>query len=180
MFRHATGHEYRPSGSGPSTVRRRQIPLAAVHEIPLERISSAQLRAAIDIWQTQAKDRAYPARSEVPPRLLAPFLRNVCLLRLCGDDGEFEYRVTGDATVEAWGRSFTGLGTAALNAIQEGVGDSVRAACQIVLERRAPVTIRGPLSQRHTYIVEESVYLPLGPDAATIDSILSVSCFILM
>ena len=111
---------------------------------------------------------------------MAPFLRNVCLLRLCGDDGEFEYRVTGDATVEAWGQSFTGLGRAVLNSIEDGVGDSVRAVCQIVRERCAPVTIRDPLSGRHSYIIEESVYLLPGPDAATIDSILSVSSFFLM
>lgn len=179
MFRYVIGHENRPSGSGRSSLGPRQTPSVA-HEIPLERISSTPLRAAVDIWRAQVKGRAYPARSELPPRHLAPFLRNVCLLRLCGDDGEFEYRVTGDATVEAWGQSFTGLNTAALNAIEEGAGDSVRALCQIVLERRAPVAIRGRLSRRHTYVVEEGVYLPLGPDAATIDSILSVSCFILM
>ncbi len=180
MYRDAIGDENRPSGLGPSIPGRRQAPHVAVQEISLTRISSALLRTAIDTWQTQAKDRAYPARSDVSPRLLAPFLRNVCLLRIFGEEGEFKYRVAGDATVEAWGQSFIGLDTAALNAIEEGIGDHVRGICQLVVKRRAPVAVRGLLSRRRSYIAEESVYLPLGPDEATIDSILTVSCFVLI
>ena len=106
---------------------------------------------------------------------MAPFLRNVCLLRLDGTDGEFEYRITGDASVETWGRSLVGLGTSALNEIEDGVGDSVRATCRKLLKTRGPIAVRGPTSPQRTYIVQERVYLPLRPDDATIEYVLNIS-----
>lgn len=146
--------------------------------VALQDIDSELLREALAMWLAKKGARRYPAREAISPRDMLRFLRHVTLYRVTEDGRDFEYRVMGDAAVQAWGRSFVGYNTARLNAVEEGMGDVLNRICASVARRGEPLVLRGELARgAQEHIGQESVFLPLGPDDATVDHVLSVSWF---
>lgn len=146
---------------------------ALVQQIPLDDIETEPLRQAVRTWRAQAIGHQLPSRAQLTPRKMAPFLRYVSLVRVVDEDGEFEYRIAGDAAVEAWGQSLTGLNSAGLDRLQDNAGTTMRACCQIVLQTRNSVAVRGTLP----YIAYETVLLPLASGNGVIEEILVVTAF---
>jgi hypothetical protein len=142
-------------------------------------IQSIQLRKAFDFWTKLKGPRPFPARSEISPRDLTDFLRNIVLVRVLDGGKEFQFRIVGDAIVLAQGQSFQGLTTAEIDLRIPGYGSMIRGAYQRVYTERKPLVLRGwyehALSQRAFF--HETMGLPLGPDAETVDHILVVAVF---
>jgi hypothetical protein len=142
-------------------------------------IQSAQLRKAFDLWSKLRGPRPFPTRSEISPRDLADFLRNIVLVRVLDQGNEFQFRIVGDAIVLAQGQSFQGLTTAEIETRLPGYGKMVKRAYQRVYTDREPLLLRGwfehPSTQRS--FLHETLGLPLGPDAETIDHILVVAVY---
>ena len=146
--------------------------------IGLAEIESPQIQDMLDLWTAKKGPRRFPARDEITPRDMKSFLRNVTLIRITNDGKDFEYRVMGDAVVQAWGQSFVGMDTAQLNSLREGMGDVILRICASVAGRGEPLVVRGELSKgEFEHIGQECLFLPLGPDDKTIDYVLGVSCF---
>ena len=142
-------------------------------------IQSAQLRKAFDLWTKLKGERPFPPRSEVSPRDMSEFLRNTVLVRVLDGGKEFQFRIVGDAIVLAQGQSFQGLTTTEIDVRIPGYGSMIRAAYQRVHTEQKPLVLRGwyehALSQRAFF--HETMGLPLGPDAETVDHILVVAIF---
>lgn len=148
------------------------------HRVANEDIQSAVVREAIDVWSAKKGARRYPSRDALTPRDMMRFLRHVTLYRLKDGGTDFEYRVMGDAVVQAWGRSFVGCDSAKLNRIRAGMGDVIQRICASIARRGEPLVVRGVLSKgEYEHIDQETVFLPLGPDDTTIDHVLSVSWY---
>ncbi|MDE2350603.1 MAG: PAS domain-containing protein, partial [Alphaproteobacteria bacterium] len=141
-------------------------------------IKGAQLQDLLDLWTAKKGTRRFPAREDITPRDVKSFLRNVTLFRVKDDGLDFEYRVMGDAVVQAWGQSFVGMDAAKMNAIRKGMGEVIRRICASVAARGEPLVVRGELSRSELeHVGQESLFLPLGPDDATVDYILGASDF---
>src|ERR1700691_2614604 len=95
-------------------------------------VQSAQLRKAFDLWTRLKGDRPFPARSEISPRDLADFLRNIVLVRVLDGGNEVQFRIVGDAILLAQGQSFQGLTTAEIELRLPGYGKMVKRAYQRV------------------------------------------------
>jgi hypothetical protein len=147
--------------------------------VALDELESPLLREAVAMWDSKRGDRAYPRREDITPRDMSRYLRNVTLYRVIEGGKDFEYRVMGDAAVQAWGHNFVGCGTAELNALQNGMGDIIRRICSSVARRREPLALRGTMAKAgYEHVGQETVFLPLGPDAMVIDHILSVGWYV--
>jgi len=151
------------------------MPLARV---ALSDINTPLLLAMLEMWEAKRQARRFPAREEIGPRDMAAFLRNVTLYRVTPDGSDFKYRVMGDATVQAWGHNFSGCDTARLNEIAPGMGNVFQRLCASIARHGEPLALRGKLSKgEHEHLAQESLFVPLGPDAQTVSHILSVSWF---
>lgn len=147
-------------------------------KIPVSAIVNPILREALALWNDLRKTREFPLKSEVTPREMAPYLRNVTLFAVDADKEDFEYRIMGDAAVVAWGRSFSGMGRADLNAIQPGMGDVIWNVCQSVLRQRKPLVLTGTLTKNQfDHTNQQTIFLPLGSNEADIGFILSVGAY---
>ena len=142
-------------------------------------IQSAQLRKAFDLWIKLKGPRPFPARSQIAPRDLTDFLRNIVLVRVLDGGNEFQFRIVGDAIVLAQGQSFQGLTTAEIEVRIPGYGKMIKATYQIVHSERKPLVLRGwydgGAEQRAFF--HETMALPLGSDDETVDHILVVAVF---
>ena len=142
-------------------------------------IQSAQLRKAFDLWTTLKGSRPFPARSEISQRDMTDFLRHIVLVRVLDDGDEFQFRIVGDAIVLAQGQSFQGLTTAEIELRLPGYGKMVNRAYKRVYADRKPLLLRGWFEHASTQraFFHETLGLPLGPDAETIDHILVVAVY---
>ena len=148
-----------------------------VWQIPLDAVVGTSLCKALEVWRAQAGSGSLPTRAKLMTQRTASFLRDASLIRLTDGDGGFEYRIAGDAVVEAWGQSPAGQDASGLDRMEDGAGSALRACCQMVLRAQGPVAVRGILSRKRRHITHECVLLPLASEAGAIESILMVTRF---
>lgn len=147
--------------------------------IGVTEIDSSLLNGLLAMWNSKKNGRRFPAREAISPRDMVNFLRHVTLYRVAPDGSDFEWRVMGDAAVQAWGKNFSGFNAAQLNAVEPGMGDVFRRICASVARRREPLVLRGTLTKGpYEHIGQESLFLPLGPDDQTVDHVLSASWYV--
>src|SRR5665213_2818433 len=79
-----------------------------IAEIAPHELQSPETRAIYAIWNERRGSRAMPSRAEVLPRPLARFLRHISLMRVLPDTDDYEFRVIGDAHVQAYGTNAQG------------------------------------------------------------------------
>jgi hypothetical protein len=159
----------------------KSVPDSASGIIALDALESPIVRQGLDYWRRLKGDRAYPARTEMMPRELSPLLRNICLLRLVDDGADYEFRIVGDAHVISHGYSMQGLRVSGVDVYSPGYGAVLKSLYDRAVRKREPFAFRGWMERgekRTQYIYSESVMLPLGPNEATIDHVLSVSVYV--
>lgn len=147
-------------------------------KIAIDSTESPLLRQAVSIWNDKRGAKAFPTREQMRPQHMKAFLRNVSLFRVRDGGADFEWRVMGDAAVQAYGRSYQGMNTADLNALQTGMGDVIKRVCGTVVRERSPLAFRGRLLRgKDSALYQETVMLPLGPDESTVEAILVIGTY---
>ncbi len=167
-----------PNAESVATIPR-DIPESASGTIALEKIESPIVRQGLDYWLRLKGERPWPARADMAPRDMAPLLRNIVLLRVL--DGDYEYRIVGDAHVISHGFSMQGLKASDVDKYSPGYGTVLKSLYDHAIHRRGPFAFRGWMERgekRKQYIYSESVFMPLGPDSQTIDHVLNFSVYI--
>ena len=170
----------RPAVTSPANIiaLSKSVPEGASGVIPLDAIESPILRQGVDYWNKLRGTRTYPARSEMMPRELAPLLRNLVLIRIL--DNDYEYRIVGDAHVISHGFSMQGLKTSDVDKFSPGYAPVLKALYDRAVRKRDVYAFRGWMErgEKHKqYIYSESVFMPMGPDEATIDHVLNFSVY---
>lgn len=120
-----------------------------------------------------------PRREDMTPRDFAGLLRNAALLKVVDNGQDFEFRIVGDAHIEAHGIDVLGKRLPALDAFSPGYGEALRAVCTRVRDHARPSALRGwfgPRKDPHGSLQHESVFLPFGNGPMT-DHILIVSVY---
>lgn len=159
----------------------RTVPESASGVLPLDRLESPILRQGLDYWLKLRGDRPYPSRAEISPRDLAALLRHVVLLRLLDNGADYEYRIVGDAHVISHGFSMQGMRVSDVDKFSPGYGPVLKSLYDHAVRRRDVYAFRGWMErgeEHKQYIYSESVFMPLGPDANTIDHVLNFSVYI--
>ena len=70
---------------------------------------AAKLQSFYDYWDQRRGDRAMPARGDIGPTEMRPYLGMVMLVDVVPDKRRFVYRLVGTKEVEGRGKDPTGL-----------------------------------------------------------------------
>lgn len=117
----------------------------------------------LSIWQARKGEQAMPARSQITPRDLKDFLRNVILVqREGGEARQYRWRLIGTAVTEVVGHHTGKL-------FEESVPPAHLArwneACDMILESKQPWRFLGRVHiSGREYMDAEHVYVPLAND----------------
>jgi hypothetical protein len=159
-----------PKVAAKSTLGER-VEIGSIHD-PL-------LIQAHSVWSGLKGDARFPTREAMTPRAMAPFLRNIVLVRVLENGKEYEFRIVGDAIVQVQGESFQGMTLSEIDARLPGYGATLRPIYEKVVAEGEARAYRGhvqnaPLKRAFSH---ESLLLPLGPDGAAVDNILIVGAY---
>jgi hypothetical protein len=148
--------------------------------IALDAVESGPVRDAIAYWQGLCGTRRFPARTDVSPRDMRGFLRNICLLRVIDGGADYEYRILGDAHVLAYGFSMQGRRLSDVDVEAPDHGPVLRKLYDRVVRKGEPYALRGWIvrdEQQKNYIYSESLFAPLG-DGDVVDHVFNASVYV--
>jgi hypothetical protein len=146
--------------------------------LSVDEIESSILKDGVAYWQSIRQGRKFPPRSAVTPRGLGHLLRNTMLIGVIGGGTDYKFRIVGDAPVAALGRNFQGVCLSEMDETGNMRGITCRQLYSGVVKSGEPKAIRGCMASNirlHFPIQCEGVFLPLGPNDATVDFILGFS-----
>lgn len=153
---------------------------SSVYVISPEELEDPLVVQGTEYWNSLRGDRRFPARDDLTPRGMAGFLRNVVLVKVIGEGEDYEYRIAGDAHVEAHGAPFKGIRLSQIEAIHPTYGRLTRATYEHVRTTAAPYALRGWVGKdfpKSRFVYYESIFLPLGPGDDDVDHLLVVGVY---
>jgi hypothetical protein len=133
-------------------------------------ISWPELYRLAQLWHGKRHGRFMPARSDLDPLELKPWLGWLSLVRVVDDGADFVFTIYGTnmawtSGMELQGKSITALPTTTRLPVIE----SYRLACRLRRPLFSALIVRNELRQR---LVLERVILPLSCDDRTVDRLL--------
>ena len=144
-----------------------------VESVSPERIRAESLRNLLSYWQTKSAHLGrLPARADLQPDEMLPFLPFVALITVQNQDPRFQFRLVGTGIVGAFGRETTS------RAVDEKLfGDN---ASEVERFFSIPVQTRGPAYATGKYTVAptgrglpfETLLVPLSSNGQAIDMLL--------
>jgi hypothetical protein len=148
--------------------------------LALEDVESSVVREAVAYWRGLCRGRPFPSRAEILPRDIRGLLRNICLIRVVDGGADYEYRVIGDAHVQAYGFSMQGKLLSAFDHYAPGHGPVLKRLYDRVVRKSEPYALRGWIERsdiQKQYIYSESLFAPLGEDGV-VDHVFNVSVYV--
>lgn len=133
-----------------------------------------------EYWKSLCRGRRFPAREDISPRGMAAFLRNIVLIKIINGGADYEYRIAGDAHVEAQGVPFKGVRLRQVEAVDPTYGRMTRATYEHVRTTAEPYALRGWVGKefpKSRFSYYESIFLPLGPSDDVVDHLLVISAY---
>jgi len=149
------------------------------HGVALSEIENPLVQKALSIWENARGSRTMPSRADMSPRVMAGLLRNTVLARVIGAGEDFEFRIVGDAIVQAQGASLQGMTTAQIDLVLPGYGTILHNAYANTWRKRTACAYRGWYVREADgrSMFHESLVMPLGNDGETPDHILVVGVY---
>jgi hypothetical protein len=139
------------------------------------RITPPVLRPVLDYWESKCGTRAMPARRDIDPSELKPYLRHLCLFEPL-PNGEFLLRLMGSEITDRYGRNGTGKTLRDAAAGHALTLDIVTRTLLAVSTHRRPVLASGTLASiGQEHVLSEALLLPLSDDGANVTMILSAT-----
>lgn len=144
-------------------------------------ISSEVLKKVLGIWDSQAGDHGVPARDQLLPKRLAPFMRHISLMRWIAEESDYEMRFVGDAHVQAYGATApAGHRMSTTIAERPEFGNMLKSSYDMARTRRAPLIIRGfigPEFPDALFVWFETVYLPLRGNGDDVEFVMNAAVY---
>lgn len=131
----------------------------------------ADIQALYRYWDARRGDRLMPARGDLDPLDMKPFLPGLLLVDVVPDDRLYVYRLVGTREVELRGKDPTGLAVVD-NAFCADPSHALRNYDQVVLSRAPWVDTTPHLSVDRQKLSLESIFLPLSSNGVEVDKIL--------
>lgn len=154
---------------------------SSVHVVTLDDLENAIVRTGANYWRMLKRDRRLPARADLSPREMRAILKNIVLLKVLDGGQDYEYRITGDAHVQAYGFHFKHMRISHITAAAPDFGKTMHGLYEHVRNTAEPFAVRGWVGREVAdarFVYYESVFLPLGDDGRTVDHIVVVSTYI--
>jgi hypothetical protein len=162
-----------------AAVEEPEAPSRHRHGIALPNIENPLVQKALGIWENARGARSMPARADMSPRVMSGLLRNTVLIRVIGAGDEFEFRIVGDAIVQAQGASLQGMTMAQIDLVLPGYGSTLHNAYRHAYRKRRAAAYSGWYMREADgrSMFHESLVMPLGDDGETVDHILVVGVY---
>ena len=154
---------------------------SSTHVIALDAIENDVVRTGVNYWRMLRGERKLPARSHISPREMRGILRNIVLLKVIDGGKDYEYRITGDAQVQAYGFAFRDMRISHITAAAPDLGKMMHGLYEHVRTTAEPFAVRGWVGREvrdARFVYYESAFLPLGDDGETVDHIVVVSIYV--
>lgn len=147
-------------------------------EIPLDALSSDVVREGYNYWLAQRGQRPFPARSDIHPAEIKRLLPHIILAKVLDGGRDFDFRIVGEAVATAHGFNAINWRVSELDRHVKGFTEVVMRVYGRVYETRRPYASHGTLKHLdRAFRGFESLFLPLGPDAQTVDHVFVVVGF---
>jgi hypothetical protein len=131
-------------------------------------LTDPRLLALYGYWLGKCAGRRLPARADLRPEEMRPWLGNLMLIDV-SPDGSYQYRLYGTRFVEQFGVEMTGK---TIDILAPGQAAAIRSEYDIVRETRAPrsrrytasfdVFLHGPIDKIELVRTWERLVLPLS------------------
>jgi len=154
---------------------------SSVHVVSLDALENDAVRTGANYWRMLKGPRKLPSRAQISPREMRGILRNVVLLKVIDGGKDYEYRITGDAHVQAYGFHFKDMRISHITAAAPDLGNMMHGLYEHVRTTAEPFAVRGWVGREVAdarFVYYESVFLPLGEDGETVDHIVVVSIYV--
>jgi hypothetical protein len=139
------------------------------------RVTPPVLRPVLDYWDLKRGTRAMPARRDIDPAELKPYLPHLCLFEPL-PSGEFLLRLMGSEITGRYGRNGTGKTLRDAAAEHALTLDIVTRTLLAVSTHRRPVLASGTLASiGQEHVLSEALLLPLSDDGSRVTMILSAT-----
>lgn len=151
---------------------------SSVEIVSPEMLDSAPVSMGVKYWNALRGARQLPARSELVPKKMVKFLRNIVLVRVLDGGADYEYRVVGDAHVQAHATNFRHMRLTEIEATRIDFG--TRATYEHVRVTALPFAVRGWIGRhvpKSRFSYHETAFLPLGTNGV-VDHLLIVSTYV--
>ncbi len=151
---------------------------SSVSIVSLAELESDELRHITAAWSRLKDGRLMPAREEVGPRAFGSYARNVSLIRAIEGGEDYEFRVVGDAHVQAYGASPHKYVSEVIASAPD-YGTRLKLSYDYVRMSGQPLAFRGLMGRDlpdSRFVWFEAAYLPLGADGK-VDHILTVAVY---
>ena len=150
---------------------------SSVSVIGLDELESRETAAIARLWQKWCGQDAMPARETLMPQQFGRYAPFVSFARVV--DGDYEFRVIGDAHVRAYGVSFQGKRVSDVVSLSPRFGKQLRITYDTVRAAMRPIAYRGMIGADFPdcrFVWFETVYLPFGRNGA-VDHILNAAVY---
>jgi hypothetical protein len=169
-----------------ATVLRQTVPEDALPEkssvvpIAFENIESARVRMVYEAWLHWRGLRPMPTRNEIALRDLGNAAANISLVHVMPQQSDYEFRIIGDAHIQAYSLNFQGKRMSDVLAFSPRHGKILKASYDMVCAMRRPYAFRGIIGRdapKATFIRFETCYLPLGPSPDEVDYVMNAAFY---
>lgn len=154
--------------------------LSSTKVLSLDAVKSPIVAQGVAYWNALRADRRFPARTELSPRAMVGFLKNVAIIDVINSGEDFRYRLVGDAHIEARGSDFTGTMLRAIEERSPGFATRTRDLFESLYRSGEPCVVRGsmdPDASGWRFAYRECAFLPLGTADDAIEGIFAVGVY---
>jgi hypothetical protein len=144
-----------------------------------DRIDNPVLQFFLRYWQEKRSARPMPARADISPREIKPYLGWACLLDALPHFADFRYRLVGSFVTEYFLGDGTGRTVSDAFSENPGVRDGALWLFRQTCIGRKPIRVWSPGAdwEGRYHPDNDALYLPLGADGETADMVLNIFTF---
>jgi hypothetical protein len=130
-----------------------------------------RLHEFVRYWESKRRDGRLPSRADIDPIELKPFLGNIFMLDVVGDQKRFRYRLVGTKIVARVGRDSTGKFQEEAYSPEQAAENN--ALYRLICETKKPVRNFGVINWvNRKFLRYEIANMPLADDGETVNIIL--------
>jgi hypothetical protein len=148
--------------------------------IALGDIESPVVHAVVAAWRKWRGLHAMPSRDRLVMRDLGPAAAHISLARVTEDEQDYEFRIIGDAHVQAYGTSYQHMHVSDVVRVSPRFGKQLKASYDFVRTSRRPLAVRGLVGRDAPdagFAWFETCYLPFGHSSDTVDHIVNAAVY---
>jgi len=150
----------------------------SVEAIALADVESPEVATIVAAWNKWRGLHAMPGRERLEPRDLGRAAAHISLARVVGEGEDYEFRIIGDAHVQAYGTSYQNKSLLDVIAASPRFGKQLKASYDLVRTTGRAYAFRGLIGRDvpdAAFAWFETCYLPFGADS--VDHILNAAVY---